>query len=505
MNKKEYPQVIEFYSTPQKPLFFFLYSFRFVGFDISLVIFLFCIFIYFLNNDVEFIKKIGGVEVLVLCVPFSLFFFPVLAIIFLFFLKIYLPKFFQEKLVLEKHPADLDYLYPPDPEDGELDHFFEFLIKPLTPFFKYYLFRNISLPAFGVIVFSSLCVFSSILLLFLKKSFLGGLAYFKFYCAYYSNFIKPTYYFDPYLELLNFDFFSLYFILLTSLLIHTCIVFGWASLKFKFYDFCILLFFLELLLFTTFLTKNLFVFYVSYESTLIPMFMIIGIWGSRIRKINAAYRPFFFTFLTSIPLFISLIYFYAYIDESLTIPHLYTLKFTIKSEIFFFLCFFLAFASKIPMFPFHNWLPEAHVEAPTIGSVLLAGILLKIGAYGLIRFVLPMFPNACIYFQPLIYLFSVIGIFYASVIIFSQTDLKKMIAYSSIAHMSYATVGIFNFDSGSLSASIFILLSHGLVSSALFFCVGFLYDRYGTNNLYYGRLATFMPIFLLCSFFVLRI
>jgi len=225
------------------------------------------------------------------------------------------------------------------------------------------------------------------------------------------------------------------------------------------------------------------------------MYLLIGVWGSRERKIRAVYLFFFYTLCGSILMLIGILYIYS-VAGTLNLEYILSFKFSKIEQIVLWLCFFLSFASKIPMFPFHIWLPEAHVEAPTVGSVLLAGILLKLGVYGFLRFSITLFPEASLFFSPLVYLLSVIGVLYASMSAIRQTDLKRIIAYSSIAHMNLVTIGIFSFNVLGLEGAILQSISHGFVSGGMFLLIGILYDRYHSRFLYYyGGLVHMMPIY----------
>lgn len=332
----------------------------------------------------------------------------------------------------------------------------------------------------------------SAIILFLSCTLLVG-----FDCNnyYFSNVV--TYSFGS--SLINFSFsfgldgISLFFFILTSLLIFLCILFIWNDIRFK--EFTLNLLLIELLLLLVFSVLDLFLFYVFFEAILIPMFILIGIWGSRERKIRAVYLLFFYTLFGSLLMLIGLLYIYS-ITGTLNLEYLLAWTFTFEEQCWLWLSFFLSFASKIPMFPFHIWLPEAHVEAPTVGSVLLAGILLKLGVYGFLRFSLSLFPEASLYFSPLVYLLSVLGVIYASLSAIRQTDLKRIIAYSSVAHMNLVTLGIFSFNIIGLEGSILQSISHGFVSGAMFFLVGILYDRYHSRLLYYyGGLVHLMPVY----------
>jgi len=223
------------------------------------------------------------------------------------------------------------------------------------------------------------------------------------------------------------------------------------------------------------------------------MFLIIGVWGSRQRKIHAGYQFFFYTLIGSLLMLISIIYIYLIVGTT-DLNLILLFNFNKYTQIILWLCFFFSLAIKIPMIPFHIWLPEAHVEAPTAGSVILAGLLLKMGGYAILRFLLPIFNYANIFFMPFIFTLSILAIIYSSLATIRQLDLKKIIAYSSVAHMNYVTLGLFSYDIQGLQGCIFLMLSHGLVSSALFICVGMLYDRYKSRVVrYYGGLIQLMP------------
>ena len=289
------------------------------------------------------------------------------------------------------------------------------------------------------------------------------------------------------------DGISILFFVLTSFLIFLCILFIWNDNLFK--EYALNLLFIELLLLLVFSVLDLFLFYIFFESILIPMFILIGVWGSRERKIRAVYLLFFYTLFGSLLMLIGILYIYS-IAGTLNLEYLLAYPFTFDEQCWLWLAFFLSFASKIPMFPFHVWLPEAHVEAPTVGSVLLAGILLKLGVYGFLRFSLNLFPEASLFFSPLIYFLSVVGVIYTSLSAIRQTDLKRIIAYSSVAHMNLVTLGIFSFNIIGLEGSILQSISHGFVSGAMFLLIGILYDRYHSRLLYYyGGIVHMMPVY----------
>ena len=321
------------------------------------------------------------------------------------------------------------------------------------------------------------------------------LSYFDFNSYYYQN----VEVFNLDINVLNINFYfgldglSVYFFFLSSLLIFLCVLFSWDSEKLK--ESMINLLLLELLLLLVFSALDLFLFYVFFEAILIPMFFLVGFLGSRARKIRAAYLLFFYTLFGSLLMLIGLIYIYSKVG-SLNIEYISMFNFSELEQKFLWIAFFLSFASKIPMFPFHIWLPEAHVEAPTIGSVLLAGILLKLGVYGFLRYSLTLFPVASLYFSPLVYLLSIIGIIYASFTAIRQTDIKRIIAYSSIAHMNLVTIGIFSFTISGIEGSLLQSISHGFVSGGMFLMVGILYERYHSRLLYYyGGLVHVMPMY----------
>lgn len=295
------------------------------------------------------------------------------------------------------------------------------------------------------------------------------------------------------------DGLSVVFLLLSSLLLFLCILFVWEEPKFVDYSLC--LFIVFGLLAITFSSLNLLVFYICFEATLIPMSLMIGLWGSRARRIRAVYLFFFYTFGASFATLIAILYIYNVVG-TFDIEYISTYQFSQEQEHALWFAFFLAFASKIPVFPLHIWLPEAHVEAPTVGSVLLAGILLKLGVYGFLRFSLPLFPEASLYFAPSVYTFCLLGIIYGSMCAIGQTDLKRIIAYSSVAHMNLVTLGIFSLNPMGVQGAIVQSMSHGFVSGGLFFLIGIIYSRYHTRSLhYYGGLAHCMPIYAI--FFVI--
>lgn len=299
---------------------------------------------------------------------------------------------------------------------------------------------------------------------------------------------------------LGIDGISLFFIILTTFLIPICMLISYEIVNKNVKEYFILFFILEFCLIISFSVLDILIFYIFFESVLIPMFFIIGIWGSRERKIKASYLFFMYTLAGSLFMFIAIIHLFLTVGTT-DYQILYYSNYNFSYEKLYFLAFFLSFAVKVPMLPFHVWLPEAHVEAPTAGSVLLAGILLKLGSYGMIRFLVPLFPKATIFFTPYILVLCLISLIYASLTAIRQTDLKRIIAYASVAHMNFIILGIFSLTIQGLEGSIIQMISHGLVSSGLFFSIGCLYDRYHTRFInYYGGLAHTMPLFCIVLF-----
>ena len=299
---------------------------------------------------------------------------------------------------------------------------------------------------------------------------------------------------------LGIDGISIFFLILTSLLIPLCLLVSWwvdSSTKEYFMAWLILEFFLL----GVFSILDLLVFYVLFESVLVPMYVIVGLWGSRERKIRAAYFLFLYTLLGSVLMLIGILYIY-YQTGTTDYETLTTVVFTPKEEKLLWLAFFASFATKVPMVPVHIWLPEAHVEAPTAGSVILAGVLLKLGTYGLIRFSFALFPTACFYFTPLVYSIAAVGVIYTSLTAIRQTDFKRILAYTSVAHMNLVIIGMFSFTVIGLEGSILQSLSHGFVASALFVIVGVVYDRHHTRTVkYYGGLTHMMPVYIMIFLF----
>jgi len=290
------------------------------------------------------------------------------------------------------------------------------------------------------------------------------------------------------------DGISVLFVLLSAFLMPLCILASWRSITVRVIEYMIAFLILETLVIGVFCALDLILFYLFFEGQLIPMFLIIGIWGGA-NRVYAAFKFFLYTLLGSV-LMLAAILAMIGIAHTSSIPQLLTYRFAPAVQTWLWLAFFASFAVKMPMWPVHTWLPDAHVEAPTAGSVILAGILLKMGGYGFMRFSLPMFPNASLQFTPLIFALSVIAIVYTSLVAFRQTDMKKLIAYSSVAHMGFVTLGIFSGNLQGEQGALFQMLSHGVISGALFLCVGVVYDRMHTREIaFYGGLVNRMPLY----------
>ena len=288
------------------------------------------------------------------------------------------------------------------------------------------------------------------------------------------------------------DGISILFILLTTLITPLCIISINNSINFRLKEFLIAILVMESLMIGVFCSLDLVIFYLFFEGGLIPMFLIIGIWGGE-RRVYSAFKFFLFTLLGSILMLIAIITIY-WTAGTTDVTELYELGIDLKYQNLLWLAFFSSFAVKTPMWPVHTWLPDAHVEAPTAGSVVLAAILLKLAGYGFIRFSLGLFPNASDFFTPLIYFLSLIAIVFISLVALMQDDMKKLIAYSSVAHMGFVTLGIFTLTQQGIEGSIIQMISHGLVSAALFVCVGVLYDRNHSRMISaYGGIVSIMP------------
>ena len=288
------------------------------------------------------------------------------------------------------------------------------------------------------------------------------------------------------------DGISMLFVILTTFLMPLCILASWVSVEKRVKEYMIAFLVLETLMIGVFCALDIVLFYVFFEAGLIPMFIIIGVWGGK-RRVYASFKFFLYTLLGSVLMLLAIMAMY-WTAGTTEIPALLAFNFPATMQTWLLLAFFASFAVKMPMWPVHTWLPDAHVEAPTAGSVILAAILLKMGGYGFLRFSLPMFPIASLDFAPLVFALSIIAIIYTSLVALMQEDMKKLIAYSSVAHMGYVTMGIFAMNQEGVQGAIFQMLSHGLVSGALFLCVGVIYDRMHTREIAaYGGLVNNMP------------
>ncbi len=290
------------------------------------------------------------------------------------------------------------------------------------------------------------------------------------------------------------DGISLFFVLLSTLLTVVCVLASWESIRIQVKEYMVTFLVMETMMVGIFCALDFILFYLFFEGVLIPMFLIIGIWGGP-ERIYAAFKFFLYTLLGSVLMLVAIIVIY-YQTGSTDITVALAHHFPAALQKWLWLAFFASFAIKVPMWPLHTWLPDAHTEAPTAGSVILAGVLLKLGGYGFIRFSLPMFPDASHYFTPLIFALSAVAVIYTSLVALAQTDMKKLVAYSSIAHMGFVTMGIFAATSEAVQGAVIQMLSHGVVSAALFLCVGVVYDRLHTREIVrYGGLADNMPVY----------
>lgn len=291
---------------------------------------------------------------------------------------------------------------------------------------------------------------------------------------------------------LGVDGISMLFVILTTFLMPFCVLASWNSVEKRLKEYMIAFLILEVFMVGVFVSLDIVLFYVFFEAGLIPMFIIIGVWGGRDR-VYASYKFFLYTLLGSVLMLLAIMAMYWQAGTT-SIPELLAYNFPRQMQTWLWLAFFASFAVKMPMWPVHTWLPDAHVQAPTAGSVILAGVLLKLGGYGFLRFSLPMFPLASDYFAPFVFTLSVVAIIYTSLVALVQEDIKKLIAYSSVAHMGYVTMGIFAANEQGVQGALFQMLSHGIVSGALFLCVGVVYDRLHTREITaYGGLVNNMP------------
>ena len=296
------------------------------------------------------------------------------------------------------------------------------------------------------------------------------------------------------------DGISVLFVLLATALTPLCILASWEAITSRVREYMLAFLVLETMMVGMFAAQDFLVFYMFFEGVLIPMFLIIGVWGGA-RRVYASFKFFLYTLTGSILMLLALLAIWNQAGTT-DLAVLATTQFSPRMQFWLFLAFLASFAVKVPMWPVHTWLPDAHVEAPTAGSVILAGVLLKMGAYGFLRFSIPMLPQASQYFAPLMLALGVIAVLYTSAVAFAQTDMKKLIAYSSVAHMGVVIIGLFTFNAQGIQGALFQMLSHGIVSAALFLCVGVIYDRIHTRDIArYGGLAQRMPAYSL--FFML--
>lgn len=317
----------------------------------------------------------------------------------------------------------------------------------------------------------------------------------------------------PWIETFNINYtvgvdgISILLILLTTFIMPFCILASWTYIKTRIQPFMICLLIMETAMIGVFMALDFVLFYILWEAMLIPMYLLIGIWGGP-RKIYASVKFFLYTLAGSILLLVGIIWLYTSNDYSFFIPGMMWQDYALTSQIYLFLAFFLAFAIKVPMFPFHTWLPAAHVEAPTAGSVILASILLKMGTYGFLRFALPITPEATVVLMPYVLWLSIAGIIYGGLTALAQSDMKKLIAYSSVGHMGFVTLGIFVLNVDGIEGAILQMVNHGITTGALFLCVGMIYERTHSRELrsatgvgkYMPIYVTFLAFFALSSF-----
>ncbi len=290
------------------------------------------------------------------------------------------------------------------------------------------------------------------------------------------------------------DGISMFFILLSTLLTPICVLASWEAVEHRVKEYMVAFLVLETFMVGTFAALDFVVFYIFFEAVLIPMFLIIGVWGGA-RRVYSAFKFFLYTLTGSVLMLLAILAIF-FETGTTDIPTLMSAHLPLAMQKWLWLAFFASFAVKVPMWPVHTWLPDAHVEAPTAGSVILAGVLLKMGAYGFLRFSVPMLPEATHYFTPLIYGLSVVAVIYTSLVALAQEDMKKLIAYSSVAHMGYVTIGIFALNTQAVTGAVYQMLSHGVVSAALFLCVGVVYDRIHSREIArYGGLVNRMPAY----------
>jgi len=373
--------------------------------------------------------------------------------------------------------------------------------------------NQLSYPILSTLIF--LPVFGALLLLFARRSWelltkwvalTISIATFLLSIPLFTNFDKSTYKMQfverfSWIPDWNINYYigvdgiSILFVLLSTLVAILCVLISWNAIKTKVKEFYIAILLTTAAMIGVFCSLDFFLFYIFWEAMLIPMFLIIGVWGGP-NRIYATIKFFLYTLIGSVMMLVGIIVLYLYAGKTLDILELTTKTYPYNMQLWLFWAFFAAFAVKVPMFPVHTWLPDAHTEAPTPGSVILAAVLIKMGAYGFLRFSLPLFPDASRAMTPAMLALSVIAIIYGAVICLGQTDLKRLIAYSSVSHMGFVTLGIFALNSQGLEGGILQMLNHGVVTGALFLSVGIVYDRTHSRQIAdYGGLATHMPIY----------
>jgi NADH-quinone oxidoreductase subunit M len=308
------------------------------------------------------------------------------------------------------------------------------------------------------------------------------------------QFVEGPFDLGPFDWALGIDGIALMLIMLTLFLMPICIAASWSSIEQRIPEYMAAFLVMETLMVGVFAAQDIFLFYLFFEAGLIPMYLIIGIWGGS-NRIYAAYKFFLYTLLGSLLMLVAMLWMVNFAGTT-SIPRLLATDFPPEAQTWLWLAFFASFAVKVPMWPFHTWLPDAHVQAPTAGSVILAGVLLKLGGYGFVRFSLPMFPEASAELIWVVFGLSMVAVVYTSLVALVQRDMKKLIAYSSVAHMAFVTIGLFAFNRQGIEGALIVMLSHGLVSGALFLCVGVVYDRLHTREIdRYGGLANNMPAY----------
>lgn len=373
--------------------------------------------------------------------------------------------------------------------------------------------NQLSYPILSTVIF--LPVFGALLLLFARRSWelltkwvalTTSIATFLLSIPLFINFDKSTYKMQfverfSWIPDWNINYYigvdgiSILFVLLSTLIAILCVLISWNSIKAKVKEFYISILLTTSFMIGVFCSLDFFLFYLFWEAMLIPMFLIVGVWGGP-NRIYAAIKFFLFTLVGSVLMLVGIIVLYLYTGKTFDILELTTKTYPYTMQVWLFWAFFAAFAVKVPMFPVHTWLPDAHTEAPTAGSVILAAILIKMGAYGFLRFSIPLFPDASVAMTPAMLTLSVIAIIYGAVVCFGQTDLKRLIAYSSVSHMGFVTLGIFALNSQGMEGGILQMINHGIVTGALFLTVGMIYDRTHSRMIAdYGGLATPMPIY----------